>query len=361
MPLYYRMQRITYPSLKAGEKISMAITLEENLEYWITQGEKVFHEEYFFSNKYKKEVKGDSWDKINSCSGISAVVTDITPHVPEPSEFQKELGLSNMVLVHFNYPGNMFNMRQDIGDISTEWNSYSDHFPGVIYLSPQGNDAWDGSREKPYKTIKKAFDEIRSGDTIMLDPGTYSVSGLTYWAPYTKIMGTAPGVILKGTPDKASVLHILKTANELVLKDLTIDGGKEQGLLVDGANNVRIEGVKVINSGGPGIHFKGSLGLLKNCEIANTGKLLPEKGDGILVEKSNNVKIEGCNIHDVKANGVNIQYESPRQSYIDISGCTISRCGKSGIQMSGYMGTIRNCFIRDTDWARDCLHHKQTQ
>ena len=47
----------------------------------------------------------------------------------------------------------------------------------VLYLSPQGNDQNDGrSRESPLKTLARALQLARAGDTIIVLPGTYSES-----------------------------------------------------------------------------------------------------------------------------------------------------------------------------------------
>ncbi|WML35791.1 DUF1565 domain-containing protein [Clostridium sp. OS1-26] len=43
----------------------------------------------------------------------------------------------------------------------------------TYYVSPQGNDSYDGSFEKPYKTIQKALDELKPGDTLEIRGGIY--------------------------------------------------------------------------------------------------------------------------------------------------------------------------------------------
>ena len=46
----------------------------------------------------------------------------------------------------------------------------------TYYVDPGGNDASDGSPESPWKTIGHAADAVAAGDTVLINPGTYSVS-----------------------------------------------------------------------------------------------------------------------------------------------------------------------------------------
>jgi len=56
----------------------------------------------------------------------------------------------------------------------------SDKFPAgtgkTYYVSPQGDDAGAGTREKPYMTIARAVGAAEPGDTILLREGTYAES-----------------------------------------------------------------------------------------------------------------------------------------------------------------------------------------
>ena len=46
----------------------------------------------------------------------------------------------------------------------------------TYYVDPNGNDANDGSPTGPWKTIGHAADVAAAGDTVLINPGTYSVS-----------------------------------------------------------------------------------------------------------------------------------------------------------------------------------------
>ncbi|MGN7455414.1 DUF1565 domain-containing protein [Paenibacillus pasadenensis] len=43
----------------------------------------------------------------------------------------------------------------------------------VYYVAENGNDSNTGSQSSPFKTIKKAADKVKAGDTVLVKPGTY--------------------------------------------------------------------------------------------------------------------------------------------------------------------------------------------
>jgi len=43
----------------------------------------------------------------------------------------------------------------------------------AVYVAPDGNDSHAGTRERPFRTIQKALDGVRAGDTVIIREGTY--------------------------------------------------------------------------------------------------------------------------------------------------------------------------------------------
>jgi parallel beta-helix repeat protein len=382
---FFRFQRVSYPPLKAGQTTALTLPLEENCEWRIDRGEKLFADVYTGYTELTSLLKDHKQ--------IAAVATNVTPHIPAPAELEKELGLSlGTYLVHMNYQNTMPYIRQNMNDFNSPWIDNGSNFSSTIYVSPQGNDSWNGSKLTPLKTPQKAVDMAKEGTSILLMPGTYSVTNLNL-KPYGRLMGTGPGVILKATNNAHSVLVISSGTSGRIIKDITLDGGLNQGLQIQNAGKVWLEGVRVINSQGTGMRVLNTQMDIKNCEVAWTSPNNPNDGDGIKLEGSSSATITGCNIHDIRlngiaawdtsyvdvrsttinkcgkngilsacptrvsgcnilnviANGVNITHES--NQYSQIENTTISQCGKSGVLLEGKNGSVINCFIHDTDWA----------
>lgn len=51
--------------------------------------------------------------------------------------------------------------------------TFADGLTGVYYLSPQGNDAADGSYQSPWRSLSKAAENARSGETVILLAGSF--------------------------------------------------------------------------------------------------------------------------------------------------------------------------------------------
>jgi hypothetical protein len=43
----------------------------------------------------------------------------------------------------------------------------------IFYLSPGGDDNQSGTRQAPWKSLKKASETAKAGDTVILLPGNY--------------------------------------------------------------------------------------------------------------------------------------------------------------------------------------------
>ena len=85
-----------------------------------------------------------------------------------------------------------------MNDIRTGWKSADERFPSAIYVSPAGNDLWNGSKEKPLKSIQNAVNRAGIGDVILLMPGTYNTVGLVINKPFIKLQGSGAGTVIMG-------------------------------------------------------------------------------------------------------------------------------------------------------------------
>jgi hypothetical protein len=47
------------------------------------------------------------------------------------------------------------------------------HAASTYYVSVEGSDANGGSQSAPWRTVQKAADVAKAGDTVVVEPGTY--------------------------------------------------------------------------------------------------------------------------------------------------------------------------------------------
>lgn len=133
-----------------------------------------------------------------------------------------------------------------------EWSPEDDSAATVYYLSPNGNDANNGSSSSPWKTISKAMSSISAGDTVILKDGTYSAyfninKPNTTWRAENKHKaiidgGFGPG-LLNGEWKNIVSAWDSKCTNI----------GKWTPLLSVSADNVEVDGLFLRNSCGRGV------------------------------------------------------------------------------------------------------------
>lgn len=89
----------------------------------------------------------------------------------------------------------------------------------TIYISPFGNDdTGKGTRQEPYLTIGKAYEEANDGDTIEADKGAYPSSSPLILNKYLKIQGGGINETIFVTPR-----FEIAEGNQVYLDDFTLD------------------------------------------------------------------------------------------------------------------------------------------
>ena len=182
------------------------------------------------------------------------------------------------------------------------------------YASPAGDDAAAGTSAAPLRTAQKLVSGLTAGQTGCLLPGTYSEdvkveSGGAPGAPITLAAGPQGGATLVGR------LWVADSANDVVVRDLTLDGRNGGNLPSPSVNGDRVSFLaNDVSNGNTTICFDiGSVigygaahnVLLEGNRIHNCGILPPQNHHhGVFLENSMNGVVRGNVIFDNADKGI---------------------------------------------------------
>jgi len=207
--------------------------------------------------------------------------------------------------------------------------------PDVFYVRASGDDANDGSKDAPFRTIPKAVGLISDGDTIIVGPGTYTdfvdinkKKGLVnsqiviVGDPTGGMTGDAPGAVEIQVTDKEVAAIRLSQSTYVIIDGFTFTGARgtnAAGVIIRSAsNNVTI----------------------RNCEI--TGNI-----DGIRVQDSDdlllfNNLIDGNTRYGTKIGATSTGPGSQRARLINN---TIANNGFTGIAIGDDNAASKDAFL----------------
>lgn len=225
----------------------------------------------------------------------------------------------------------------------------------VYFVSPSGNDAWDGkSPEKPFFSIQKAVDILEPGDTLTLLDGQYyqdvvSIRSGTEEKPI--ILEGSRDAIIKGTGERDRIMEIRHSY--IHLKGFRIDGlvGKgdsdqhyrnkllyiEGSEIVSGVTGVKVLNMEFENAGGECIRIKYfshkneiAQSFIRNCGVYDfVFKRGAKNGEGIYIGTAPEQVLKNKNLtRDVDASNENWIHDNR----IDTQGneCVDIKEGSSG-------------------------------
>jgi hypothetical protein len=175
------------------------------------------------------------------------------------------------------------------------------HGGRVYHVSPAGLDSNPGSETRPFRTIQRAADSVKPGDTVLVEDGVYTYSG-----PNKCRDKVAVCISRGGAPDNWVVF---RSRNKRAVK---IDGGNgkvDSGFVVrGGASYVRIQDFEMTgfanangSAGGIALFGGGSHFQVIGNHIHNIGRVCTNTSNaqnGIYIE-ADNVLVEGNLVYDV--------------------------------------------------------------
>lgn len=250
----------------------------------------------------------------------------------------------------------------------------------ILVASVYSCSAWAGQVVNVYSAteLQNALKNAAAGDEIIVNPGTYvgnkGSSGNTKSHFFSDKSGTASAPIilrskstnnkqvLKGDDINSGYIFYL-TGDYWQIKDLKFSTA-QKGIMLEGANNNKIDNVEVSNLGAEAVHFRyySSNNELSNCYIHNTGKRVGQEGfgEGVYVgthdghtasklDPSNDNRIGGCTIgpevtaeaFDIKAGVSGTVIESNYISAKGLIGTAGNPAADSFIDLKGTDNIIR--------------------
>jgi len=272
---------------------------------------------------------------------------------------------------------------------------------------------WDvgPQKEKICRSVEDILNALKNaspGDKILVEPGEYISDGFNsgheeaYY--YSNIDGledkpiifacTDPDTyaVLKGANiEERNVLYI--TGDYWHISGLDISSGL-RGVVLDNANNVILENLKVHDVGQEGIHIRdgSSFDIVRNCRIYDTGLKIPGYGEGIYVGSAVNhwdefderhyfVLISNCIIGpgvtaehvDIKEGtwgtivenctfyGEGITGENYGDSFMDVKGnCSIIKGNVGYSQNNSIIEDAFQVHLKESVWGRNNIFYGNT-
>ncbi len=164
----------------------------------------------------------------------------------------------------------------------------------TYYVATNGKDSNPGSLLSPWRTIYKAANSIKAGDTVYIRGGTYHESNIFYpdgtpTAPITISGYAGEAVVIDGNaytiPAKDSGNALIQVYGDwYIVRNLTVTGSGDQGVTVHGAHDT-VDNVYSHHNWGWGILMTGDYETTRNSQVwsnsmMNENNVLPSGWSG---------------------------------------------------------------------------------
>jgi len=154
----------------------------------------------------------------------------------------------------------------------------------------------------PSDSIQQAVNAARAGTTILLAPGTYEQS-VTVDKANLKLVGLPGkgGVLLQNPGGQMDGVTVTANGGGFDLDNVTVRGFDEDGVLLEGVDGFRLEGVRAVNNHDYGLFpVLSAHGVVEGCAASGSNDT------GIYVGQSSAVTVRGCVAHD-NVNGIEVE------------------------------------------------------
>ncbi len=160
----------------------------------------------------------------------------------------------------------------------------------IFYVDPEGSDTHSGSQEQPWQTLSSAAQKVTPGDTIRLNPGTYTEEATVYLPPQVSVEGAGRTATVVRGPAGATLFALLSDTlvdGRATLRDFSIDGQNRAlgiGIEIRGRSNITVANVNVADVLHAGVAQSGTDGdkyieptayvqnlVVRDCTFTNVG------------------------------------------------------------------------------------------
>jgi parallel beta-helix repeat protein len=170
-------------------------------------------------------------------------------------------------------------------------------------------------------SIQAAINSANAGSVIQIEPGTYS-EAIVVDKPNIQLIGSGDGVIIQNPGDEENGVTVTDKGDGFVLKNVTVQNFKENGVFMTRVDNFLLSHVTAINNGEYGLFpLFCTNGTVDHCTA--TG----HRDTGIYVGQSSNVEMN-FNTAYGNVNGLEIENctnvtASKNQSYDNVAGMLV--------------------------------------
>ncbi len=242
--------------------------------------------------------------------------------------------------------------------------------PRTWFVALTGNDANDGTLAKPLRTIQKAVDSAKPGDTVELRAGTHESREIKI-RTCNLTLRSYPGewAIIKAVTNVEGVTSVLWYREPTIvgglIENLEIVGGYYYGIKLENnwedgepvrraVSDLTIRNCRIHDTGRDCIKIVPGCANIKilNCEIHHSGvgpaNVKAQNAEGIDNVNGPNMLVRGCYFHDIATNGL---YAKGGAKNCIIENNLIVNCGETGVS-AGFTDTDEEWFDKDnTDYT----------
>ena len=154
----------------------------------------------------------------------------------------------------------------------------------------------------PGDSIQHAVDAAKAGTTILLAPGTYKQT-VTVDKANLKLVGLPGkgGVVLQNPGGQGVGVTVTADGGGFELDNVTVRGFDADGVLLEGVDGFRLEGVRAVDNHDYGLFpVLSAHGVIEGCAASGSNDT------GIYVGQSSAVTVRDCVAHD-NVNGIEVE------------------------------------------------------